>query len=70
MNARYTLLLPCALLLLAACSSTKKEQQDDAKTRMAMMERAKAAQQLGNPLLPNGGDPNAVNYNVSTSEEL
>ena len=69
MNARYTLLLPCALLL-AACSSTKKEQQDDAKTRMAMMERAKAAQQLGNPLLPNGGDPNAVNYNVSTSEEL
>ncbi|MCQ2370749.1 MAG: hypothetical protein MJ058_01685 [Akkermansia sp.] len=70
MNARYTLLLPCSLLLLASCSSTKKEQQDDAKTRMAMMERAKAAQQLGNPLLPNGGDPNAVNYNVSTSEEL
>ena len=69
MNARYTLLLPCALLL-AACSSTKNEPQDDAKTRMAMMERAKAAQQLGNPLLPNGGDPNAVNYNVSTSEEL
>ena len=70
MNARYTLLLPCALLL-AACSSPKDaEPQDDAKTRMAMMERAKAAQQLGNPLLPNGGDPNAVNYNVSTSEEL
>ena len=70
MNARYTLLLPCALVLAACSSTSRDEQQDDAKTRLAMMERAQAAQQLGNPLLPNGGDPNAVNYNVSTSEEL
>lgn len=70
MNARSIILLPCTLLL-AACSSTKEQEpQDDAKTRMAMMEQAKAAQQLGNPLLPGGGDPTAVNYNVSTSEEL
>ena len=69
MNANLTLPLFCALLV-AACSSPKEaEPQDDAKTRMAMMERAQAAQQLGNPLLP-GGDPTAVNYNVSTSEEL
>ena len=70
MNARYTLLLPCALVLAACSSTSRDEPQDDAKTRLAMMERAQAAQQLGNPLLPNGGDPNAVNYNVSTSEEL
>ncbi len=71
MNANSLLLLPCALLL-AACSSTPKESDADAEARARhlMMKQQEAAQHLGNPLLPNGGDPNAVNYNVSSAEEL
>lgn len=34
------------------------------------MNMQQAAAETGNPLLPNKGDPGAVNYNVSTSEEL
>lgn len=34
------------------------------------MNMQSAAEETGNPLLPNKGDPGAVNYNVSTSEEL
>ncbi len=71
MNANPLLLLPCALLL-AACSSATKESDSEAEARARhfMMKQQEAAQHLGNPLLPNGGDPNAVNYNVSSAEEL
>lgn len=58
-------------ILLAACSGiSQREEVDEVPTAPEAETAAEAAAYVGNPLLPNGGDPNAVNYNVTTSEEL
>ncbi len=56
---------------LCQCSSlSQRTEVDEAPTAPEAETAAEAAAQVGNPLLPNRGDPNAVNYSVSTSEEL
>lgn len=58
-------------LLLAACSGVgQRTEVDEVPTAPEAETAAEAAAHVGNPLLPNGGDPNAINYNVTTSEEL
>lgn len=57
---------------MVGCTSTKKAPEDAYPRNpiaAANMQNG-AAEEMGNPLLPNRGDPSAVNYNVSTSEEL
>lgn len=56
-------------LLLFSCAS-QRTTVDEVPTAPEAESAAEAASHVGNPLLPNGGDPNAVNYNVTTSEEL
>lgn len=56
---------------LPCCTSTKKaDESPTLRNPIAAMNMQAGAEQTGNPLLPNKGDPGAVNYNVSTSEEL
>ncbi len=49
---------------------SQRTEVDETPTAPEATTAAEAAAQVGNPLLPNRGDPNAINYNVSTSEEL
>ncbi|MBE6409744.1 MAG: hypothetical protein E7034_04005 [Akkermansiaceae bacterium] len=67
-TALWMLLFP---VLLGSCSllQTQPEEKPQDKSRR-MMGFEDAMPQVGNPLVPGTGDPNAVNYNVSTSEEL
>lgn len=58
-------------LLLSACSSlSQRAKVDEIPTPANVDDAAEAATHIGNPLLLNGGDPQAINYNVTTSEEL
>ena len=62
-------LCSCALCLLPpACISHTESEKATPNTQKKTADEAAAA--LGNPLLANKSDINAVNYNVSTSEEL
>ncbi len=58
-------------VLLGSCSlwqqQDEEKPQTDTKPRMGFED---SMPPVGNPLVPGTGDPNAVNYNVSTSEEL
>lgn len=57
------------LLCLALVACTHREVEDEVS--VAQPQTAEQAMaELGNPLLANRGDLNAVNYSVSTSEEL
>ncbi len=63
----------CALLaLLPACSLFEQREvvKEVPVEEKPAMDMAQAAASIGNPLLLNRGDSNAVNYNVQTSEEL
>ncbi len=65
--------LPLALLvLLPACSLFEQREvvEERPTEERAPMDATQAAASIGNPLLLNRGDSNAVNYNVETSEEL
>ena len=57
---------------MVSCSSTEPppERSYPSNPIAAANMQNGAAEEMGNPLLPNRGDPSAVNYNVSTSEEL
>lgn len=59
-------------VLCCSMSSCSLMQRAEEKPVREQGERSmeEVMQQMGNPLLPNHGDPNAINYNVSTSEEL
>lgn len=71
---RYLCIAALILLpgLLTSCLFSGKRETVEESPVPAEIASAEEAARLatGNPLLPNGGDPNAVNYNVSTSEEL
>ncbi len=57
----------CGLLLLAACSQKRVlDERPDEKDASEAAEMAR----VGNPLLANRGDPNAINRVVQSSEEL
>lgn len=63
------LCLPGVLLVclsLPGCIRTEEELPDTGRPKTAQ----EASANMGNPLLPNKGDFNSVNVNVSTSEEL
>ena len=60
-------LMTLGLLSLAACV-TRREEEKPVKTNEATA--ADVAGSLGNPLLANKGDINAVNVSVSSEEEL
>lgn len=63
------LIVLCISLLATSCAiRTEKESASGATPKHKTAEEAAAA--LGNPLLANKEDINAINYNVSTSEEL
>lgn len=64
------LLLFGLTLSLASCSFFSKRETVEETPVPAEPEPGARPGAVGNPLLPNQGDPNAVNYNVSTSEEL
>ncbi len=68
--ALTTAVLTALVALLPACTHTDKKEHDTQKPVHHMMSEDEAAAQMGNPLLANKGDPNAVNYHVTTSEEL
>lgn len=56
---------------MVSCSSTEKAPERSYPSNpIAAANMQNGAEETGNPLLPNKGDPSAVNYNVSTSEEL
>lgn len=58
----------CGVVCLAACAGKREVVE---KTPVAEPRTAEeAAAELGNPLLANKGDINAITYNVSTSEQL
>ncbi len=62
-----------AALFLSSCSlfsEREVKEETPVEGEQSSMSEAEAAQQIGNPLLLNRGDPRAVNYNVSSSEEL
>ncbi len=66
-------LLGAVFLLLPACSlfPTERKVVDELPSdEKPAMSEAEAAANIGNPLLLNRGDSDAVNYHVSTSEEL
>ena len=65
-SSRRLVLLCAALLCLSVprCIHTEVELPDAPKSA------EEASKSVGNPLLPNRGDFNSVNFNVSTSEEL
>lgn len=58
----------CAALF--SCTSADKAPDAVPLNPIAAMNMQQPGEETGNPLLPNKGDPSAVNYNVSTSEEL
>lgn len=57
-----------ALSLMVSCTARKVVERPDNENPGVAVEQAAA--NLGNPLLPNKGDLNAVNVSVSSSEEL
>lgn len=57
-----------SLILLAACSMKREVLEDAPASEPRSAEQAAA--ELGNPLLANKGDINAITYNVTTSEQL
>lgn len=63
-------LCACALCLLAAACLSRREVVDVAPVADSASTAEEAAAALGNPLLANKGDINAVTYNVNTSEQL
>lgn len=63
-------LLPGLALLLSSCSLFSAREKVDEAPMAEEPPPGTQAGPIGNPLLPNQGDPGAVNYNVSTSEEL
>ncbi len=75
-NTRYA---PCgqaalallAVLCISSCSwLSQRTEVEETPTAPDAKSAAEAAAHIGNPLLPNRGDPNAINYTVTTSEEL
>lgn len=71
MRVRSYLLLFLCPVLLGSCSLwQKQEEEKPQQENKPIMGFEDAFPQVGNPLVPGTGDPNAVNYNVSTSEEL
>ncbi len=72
MRFRPFLLLTLLPVLPGSCSLWQPQQEadtprQDSNPRMGFED---SMPPVGNPLVPGTGDPNAVNYNVSTSEEL
>lgn len=67
--SRMGLLLGVALSL-ASCSLLSEREMVEESPVPAEPEAGTKGAPIGNPLLPNQGDPNAINYNVNTSEEL
>ncbi len=68
---RIAVLLSVLPLLLASCSLwQQKEKEKPQEKRRPLMGFEDAMGAGGNPLVPGVRDPNAVNYNVRTSEEL
>lgn len=67
MTVRRTLCV-CAILCAAACTS--KREVVEKKPIATPTSAEQAAAELGNPLLANKGDINAITYNVHTSEQL
>ncbi len=65
MSSWRTSLLVLASMLAVACQHTEEKLPP-----RSPMSADEAARQMGNPLLPGMGDPNAENYHVNTSEEL
>lgn len=63
-------LLPGLALFLSSCSLFSTREKVDESPVAEEPPPGTQAGPVGNPLLPNQGDPGAVNYNVSTSEEL
>ena len=55
------------LVMLSSCLHTEEEKPGDAKQKVTAEQ---AAASMGNPLLANKGDINAVNVSVRTEEEL
>lgn len=57
---------------MVGCTSAEKAPENNPLRNpiAAMNMQGAGMEDTGNPLLPNKGDPGAVNYNVSTSEEL
>ena len=55
------------LVMLSSCLHTEEEKPEDAKQKVTAEQ---AAASMGNPLLANKGDINAVNVSVRTEEEL
>lgn len=73
--SRRRLSIICAALLLPACLGScslwsQPSPEEKPSSRNPMMGFQDEMPQVGNPLVPGTGDPNAVNYNVTTSEEL
>ena len=58
----------CALVSLAACAGKREVLEETPISGPSSAEQAAA--ELGNPLLANKGDINAITYNVSTSDQL
>lgn len=63
-----SLLLPAMLGSCSLWGGKTDEKKQEPKN--PLMGYADDVPQMGNPLIPGTGDPNAVNYNVTTSEEL
>lgn len=62
------LLSVCGILCLVACTTRREVVEDTPLPEKRTAEQAAA--ELGNPLLANKGDINAITYNVGTSEQL
>lgn len=65
---RYRLLSLALCILCAAGCVRERQKTEEATPKPRTAEEAAA--ELGNPLLANKGDINAINYNVSTTEQL
>ena len=60
-----------AVLCTGSCSWLgQRAEVEEVPTAPEPKTAAEAAALVGNPLLPNRGDPNAINYTVTSSEEL
>lgn len=70
MNAHRTVLLLLLPAVLGSCSLWEKKAEEKTRPRNPLMGYEDSMPQVGNPLIPGTGDPNAINYNVTTSEEL
>ncbi len=64
------LLACCGLLLLPACSLVSQREVVDERPDEAAEREAEEMARLGNPLLANRGDPNAVNQVVRSEADL